>query len=67
MEITGPLFMSSGVLSNVQYRLSEVPGGTLIAFKHSALGVFPDEYREGLELGWRHTLSRVRARVGTKA
>ena len=29
LEITGPLFMSYPVVSNVQYRLSEVEGGTL--------------------------------------
>ena len=31
MEITGPLFMSTAVVSNVQYRLKEVDGGTLIS------------------------------------
>src|SRR5271167_3137125 len=28
LEISGPLFMSYGVASNIQYRLSEVDGGT---------------------------------------
>ena len=37
LEITGPLFMSYPVVSNVQYRLSEVDGGTLIKFHHTAL------------------------------
>ena len=48
LEITGPLFMSSPVLSNMQYRLKEADGGTLIAFRHSALGLVPDEFRRGL-------------------
>src|SRR6202007_2282220 len=39
LEITGPLFMSYAVVSNLQYRLSEVDGGTLIQFHHKALGV----------------------------
>src|SRR5438094_5949922 len=39
LEITGPLFMSYPVSSNVQYRLSQVDGGTLIQFRHSALGL----------------------------
>ncbi len=39
LEITGPLFMSYAVVSNVQYRLSEADGGTLIKFHHKALGV----------------------------
>jgi len=60
LEITGPLFMSSPVVSNVQYRLTEVDGGTLIAFRHSALGFVPDDYRDGLARGWRPLLERVR-------
>ncbi len=48
LEITGPLFMSSAVISNVQYRLTEVGGGTVVAFRHSAFGFVPDELREGL-------------------
>ena len=60
LEITGPLFMSSPVVSNVQYRLTEVEGGTLIAFRHSAFGVVPDDYREGLARGWTPLLERIR-------
>ena len=33
LEITGPLFMSLPVISNVQYRLTDVEGGTLITFR----------------------------------
>src|SRR5215510_5487003 len=36
LEICGPLFMSSPVASNLQYRLSEADGGTLIKFHHKA-------------------------------
>ena len=60
LEITGPLFMSSPVVSNVQYRLKESNGGTLITFRHSAFGFVPDEYREGLARGWTALLERVR-------
>ena len=52
LEITGPLFMSMPVVSNVQYRLKEVPGGTLITFRHSALGFIPDDLRQGMTKGW---------------
>ena len=38
LEITGPLFMSYPVVSNLQYRLSEEDGGTLVKFHHIALG-----------------------------
>src|SRR5580658_8628837 len=58
LEITGPLFMSYAVVSNVQYRLSESDGGTLIKFQHKALGVIQDEHRQGVGKGWNHILAR---------
>ena len=60
LEITGPLFMSVPVVSNVQYRLKEVDGGTLISFRHSALGFVPDDYRKGLMAGWKPLFDRIR-------
>src|SRR5260370_20365770 len=59
LEICGPLFMSYPVVSNLQYRLSEVDGGTLIAFHHTALGFIPDDYKEGMSGGWAHLLART--------
>src|SRR6266446_1439097 len=61
LEFTGPLFMSYAVVSNVQYRLSAVDGGTLIKFHHKAFGVIQDEHRQGVGKGWTHILARVRA------
>src|SRR5205823_2110933 len=63
LEITGPLMMSFAVASNVQYRLTETNGGTLITLKHTALGLFPDGYREPLARGWQRIGERVRDRV----
>ena len=63
LEITGPLMMSFGVASNVQYRLKEVDGGTMIAFRHTALGLFPDGYREALSQGFKGIFDRIRRRV----
>jgi uncharacterized protein YndB with AHSA1/START domain len=65
LEITGPLFMSLPVVSNVQYRLKEVDRGTLISFRHSALGFVPAEYREGLARGWKPLFERVRRQAET--
>lgn len=48
LEITGPLFMSLPVASNVQYRLKAAGNGTVICSCHAAFGVVPDEFREGL-------------------
>ncbi len=60
LEITGPLFMSYPVASNVQYRLSETDGGTLIKFRHAALGLIQDEHRRGVTGGWGTINERVR-------
>jgi hypothetical protein len=63
LEITGPLMLSLAVVSNVQYRLSEVEGGVLIAFRHTAFGAIPDDYREGLSQGWTRMLEAIRRRA----
>ena len=63
LEITGPLFMSCPVVSNLQYRLTEVEGGTLITFHHTALGLIPDGYREGTLQGWTYLHEAVRKRA----
>ena len=63
LEITGPLMMSFGVASNLQYRLKEENGGTSITLRHSAIGLFPDGYREALSQGWPLLVDRIRRRV----
>jgi len=63
LEITGPMFMSYPVASNIQYRLSEVDGGTLIVFHHMALGLIQSNHREGVGKGWSHIQESVRKRA----
>ena len=63
LEITGPLMMSFAVASNVQYRLTEALGGTMITLIHTAFGLFPDGYRDPLSQGWRRVFDRVRQRI----
>ena len=48
------------MVSNVQYRLSEVGGGTLITFRHSALGFVSEEHKAGMNKGWGSMHDRVR-------
>lgn len=60
LEVSGPLFLSAPVMSNMQYRLTEVDGGTLITFRHSALGFIPDEFRTNVGRGWSVLHERVR-------
>jgi uncharacterized protein YndB with AHSA1/START domain len=61
LEFAGPLFMSYPVSSNLQYRLSEEPGGTLIKFRHLALGLIEDDHRKGVVQGWASIHARVKA------
>jgi uncharacterized protein YndB with AHSA1/START domain len=63
LEITGPLFMSYPVVSNLQYRLSQIDGGTLIAFHHTALGLILEDHRKGVTGGWKHINEAVRKRA----
>jgi Activator of Hsp90 ATPase homolog 1-like protein len=67
LEMWGPLFMSFGAVSNVQYRLSEVDDGTLIKFHHKALGAFEEQQRQGMSRGWAHMLAGARAIAERKA
>src|SRR4051812_34809948 len=66
LEITGPLFMSYGVVSNLQYRLSEANGGTLIKFHHKAFGLIQEEHRKNVSTGWGHMNDRLKARAEAK-
>src|SRR5271163_4574069 len=60
LEFTGPLFMSYPVSSNLQYRLSEKDGGTLLKFRHSAFGLITEDHRKGVNTGWTSIHERVR-------
>jgi uncharacterized protein YndB with AHSA1/START domain len=66
VEITGPLFMSYPVVSNLQYRLSEEDGGTLIKFHHLAFGAIPDDHKQGMGKGWTHMHARLKERAEAK-
>jgi uncharacterized protein YndB with AHSA1/START domain len=59
LEICGPLFASSPCVSNVQYRLKAKEGGTLIEFRHTAMGYMSDDHRKGVHTGWAAMLARV--------
>lgn len=47
----------------MQYRLTEADGGTLITLRHTAIGLFPDNFREALGQGWPLRFDRVRRRL----
>ena len=60
LEIWGPLFMSTAATSNLLYRLSETPDGTLISFVHTVVGPVPEDHRPRLASGWAALHARVR-------
>ena len=63
LEISGPLMMSYPTVSSIQYRLSEVDGGTLIKFHHMAFGLLQDGHRAGFPPIWKHIHGSVKARA----
>jgi uncharacterized protein YndB with AHSA1/START domain len=60
LEFAGPMFASFPLVNNVQYRLSEADGGTLISFRHTALGLLTDEHKLQMPKGWSSMHERVR-------
>jgi uncharacterized protein YndB with AHSA1/START domain len=65
LELYGPMFMSSPVISQVQFRLAPDNGGTEISLIHSAFGEMPASFQDGAYLSerWSAILSSVRGRA----
>jgi uncharacterized protein YndB with AHSA1/START domain len=60
LELTGPMPMSYPAINHVQYRLTAEGNGTRLSFIHRAMGLIPQEHREGMPQGWEHALNRVK-------
>ena len=67
LEISGPLMMSFAVANNVQYRLTPKDGGTVLTLHHTALGLFPEGYRDALSQGFPLIMNRVKQRAEASA
>jgi uncharacterized protein YndB with AHSA1/START domain len=63
LEINGPLFMSYPAVNNLQYRLTEEAGETIIKFCHAGFGLIQDNHRKGVSGGWSHIHEKVRERA----
>jgi Activator of Hsp90 ATPase homolog 1-like protein len=63
LEISGPLFMSYPVANNVQYRLSEDNGETVIKFCHQGFGLIIEDHRKGVTGGWNYIHEKIRQRA----
>lgn len=60
LEFVGPIFASFPLVNNLQYRLTEVEGGTLIVFRHTALGLLTEGHKVEMPEGWASMHERVR-------
>jgi uncharacterized protein YndB with AHSA1/START domain len=60
LEITGPMMMSYPAANHVQFRLTQVSGGTTLALKHRAFGLIDEQHRTGMPKGWEHILKGVK-------
>ena len=59
LEICGPMPMSYPAVNHVQYRLTAEGAGTRLTFTHKAIGMIPQEHRDGMPEGWAHWLKRI--------
>ena len=66
LEISGPLFMSTPAVSNIQYRLTEDNGVTHLRFVHRAMGWIRDADR-GVDAGWTDLINRIHSAAANKA
>ncbi len=67
LELTGPMPMSFPAINHVQYRLKAEAGGTRLSLIHRAMGLLPQELREGMPEGWAHGMNRIKQVAEAKA
>ena len=60
LEISGPMPMSYPVANFIQYRLTSEGDRTRLKFTHRAMGLIPQEHRDGMAEGWGFWLKRIR-------
>ena len=60
LELCGPMFMSYPATSHVQYRVTAEGAKSRLKLTHRAMGLIPQDHREGVHEGWEHGLKRVK-------
>lgn len=65
LELHGPMMFSTAVVSHAAFRLTEAGCLTRIDFSHRAIGLIPEELRDGAEVsaGWVNYFAKLRAGV----
>jgi len=67
LELVGPMMMSYPATNHVQYRLKAEGGGTRLLLAHRAIGLIPQEHRDGMPDGWSHGANRIKEVAERKA
>jgi uncharacterized protein YndB with AHSA1/START domain len=67
LEIRGPLFMSYPALNFVQCRLTPEGNTTRLQLTHQAIGLIPQDHREGVVEGWDYELKKIRENAERRA
>ena len=60
IEIHGPMFMSYAATGHIQFRLTQISGGTELFLRHRVLGMIQDDHRQGVVHGWDYFLKGVK-------
>jgi uncharacterized protein YndB with AHSA1/START domain len=60
LELCGPLPMSYPAVNHLQYRLTAEGDRTRLQFTHRAMGLIPQEHRDGMPEGWEFGVKRIK-------
>ena len=60
LEICGPMPMPYPAVNHMQYRLTTEGSRTRLKLVHRAIGLIPQEHRDGMPEGWEFGLNRVK-------
>ena len=60
LEIWGPMPMPYPAVNHMQYRLTTEGTRTRLKLVHRAIGLIPQEHRDGMPEGWEFWLKRIR-------
>jgi hypothetical protein len=52
--------MSFPAINHVQYRLKAEGAGTRLTLTYRAMGLIPQEHRDGMPQGWEHGVQRIK-------
>jgi uncharacterized protein YndB with AHSA1/START domain len=67
LELSGPMMMSFPATNHAQYRLKAEGNSTRLTFTHRAMGLIPQEFKDGMPEGWAHAMNRIKQVAEAKA